>query len=184
MRKRAPKFLAVMVGVTASGFTRLAVSNNFAQLGQARVACANHACPVSDVDARHKARHDDAARLRLSGRVQAPGQQALLGVQPVFRLVEHHRLRPVHHLVGDLLAAMGRQAMHEQRVGLGLRHQAGIDLVALEHVVARLGVAVAHRHPGVGDHAVGILDRGFRVLADFDGGARLFHPVHQPFLRA
>src|SRR5216683_1188106 len=25
-------------------------------------------------------------------RVQAPGEQALLGVQPVFRLVEHHRL--------------------------------------------------------------------------------------------
>ena len=116
--------------------------------------------------------------------VQAPGQQALLGVQPVFRLVEHHRLRPVHHLVGDFLAAMRRQAMHEQRVGLGLGHQPGIDLIALEHVVPRLGVAVAHRHPGVGDDAVGILDRLFRVLADLDRGARRLHPVHQPFLGA
>jgi hypothetical protein len=28
-------------------------------------------------------------------------------------------LRAVDHLVGDLLAAMRRQAVHEQRVGLG-----------------------------------------------------------------
>ena len=56
--------------------------------------------------------------------VQAPGQDALLGMQAVLRLVEHHRLRPVDHLVGDLLAAMRRQAMHEHRVRLGLRHQA------------------------------------------------------------
>ena len=49
-------------------------------------------------------------------RSQAPGQDALLGVQPVLGLVEDHRLRPVHHLVGHLLAAMGRQAMHEERL--------------------------------------------------------------------
>ena len=45
--------------------------------------------------------------------VQAPGEHALLRVQAVFRLVEHHRLRPVDHLVGDLLAAVRRQAVHE-----------------------------------------------------------------------
>ena len=75
--------------------------------------------------------------------VQAPGEQTLLGMQAIFRLVEHHRLRSVDHLVGNLLAAMRRQAVHEQCVRLGLRHQAGIDLVALEHVVAVLAVAVA-----------------------------------------
>src|SRR5579859_7724204 len=37
-----------------------------------------------------------------SRRVQAPGQNALLGVQAVLGLVEHHRLRAIHHLVGHL----------------------------------------------------------------------------------
>ena len=31
----------------------------------------------------------------------------------VIARLEHHRLRPVDHIVGDLLAAMGRQAVHE-----------------------------------------------------------------------
>src|SRR5436309_823733 len=66
---------------------------------------------------------------------QAPGEDALLRVQPVFRLVEHHRLRPVHDLTGDLLAAVRRQAMHEQCIRLGFRHQPDIDLVALEQIV-------------------------------------------------
>src|SRR6186713_2137065 len=46
---------------------------------------------------------------------EAPGEDALLGVQPVLGLVEHDRARAVHDLVGDLLAAMRRQAMHEDR---------------------------------------------------------------------
>ena len=40
-------------------------------------------------------------------------------MQAVFRLVEHHGLRPVDHLVGDLLAAMRGQAVHEDGVGGG-----------------------------------------------------------------
>src|SRR6202008_4164060 len=67
--------------------------------------------------------------------VKAPGQNALLRVQAIFGLIEHHRLRPVDHLVGDLLAAMGGQAMHEDRVGLGLSREPRIDLIALEPVV-------------------------------------------------
>src|SRR6267378_2361443 len=47
----------------------------------------------------------------LSHRVEAPRQNALLRVQAIFGLVEHHRLRTIDHLVGDLLAAMGGQAM-------------------------------------------------------------------------
>src|SRR5947209_16375284 len=50
---------------------------------------------------------------------EAPGQYALLGMQPVFRLVEYHRLRAVDHVVRDLLAAVRRQAVHEDRVRLG-----------------------------------------------------------------
>ena len=50
---------------------------------------------------------------------QQPDHDRLLHVQPVLRLVEHHRLRPVDDLVGDLLAAVGGQAVHEEGVRLG-----------------------------------------------------------------
>src|SRR5215510_6138172 len=50
---------------------------------------------------------------------EAPGQDALLGMQPVLRLVEYHRLRAIDHVVRDLLAAVGGQAVHEDRVRLG-----------------------------------------------------------------
>src|SRR5438046_2739118 len=70
--------------------------------------------------------------------VETPGQDALVRVQAVLGLVEHDRLRPVDHLVGDLLAAVRRQAMHEHGAGVRQRHEPRIDLVALEHVVAAL----------------------------------------------
>src|SRR5262245_29752950 len=71
------------------------------------------------------------ARPPLAG-VQAPGEDALLRVQTVLGLVEHDRLRTVDDLVGDLVAAMGGQAVHEQCIRLGQRHQPGVDLIALE----------------------------------------------------
>ena len=60
---------------------------------------------------------------------EAPGEDALLRVQAVLGLVEDHRLRTVDDLGGHLLAAMRGQAVHEDRVGLGLRHQARVDLI-------------------------------------------------------
>ena len=42
--------------------------------------------------------------------------QRLLGREPVRGLLEDDRARPVDHLRGDLLAAVGWQAVHEQRV--------------------------------------------------------------------
>ena len=103
--------------------------------------------------------------------VQAPGQEALLGMQPILGFIEDNRLRTVDDLIGHLLAAVCGQAMHEQRIRSGLGHQAGIDLVPLEDVVPKLAVAIAHRHPCIGNHAVRILDRGIRIIADQDGGA-------------
>src|SRR5580704_17812481 len=103
--------------------------------------------------------------------LQAPRQNPLLRVQPVLGLVEHHRLRAVDHLVGDLFAAMGRQAVHEDGAGLGACHQPRIDLIALEQVMAPRAVAVAHGDPGTGDDAVGALDGFLRVGADVDLGA-------------
>src|SRR5215218_6814092 len=74
---------------------------------------------------------------------EAPGEDALLGVQPVLGLVEHDRARAVHDLVGDLLAAMRRQAMHEDRLLAGGAHQPGVDLVGLEQIVTAALVLVA-----------------------------------------
>ena len=104
--------------------------------------------------------------------MQTPGKQTLLGVQPVLGFIENHRLRSIDDLVGNFLSAVRGQAMHEQRIGLGLGHQAGIDLVALENVVTVLAVTVAHRHPGIGNHAVGIFDGSVGIVADHDRGAR------------
>src|ERR1700726_1206697 len=71
----------------------------------------------------------------LAGSLQAPRQNPLLCVEPVLGLVEHHRLRAVDHVVGDLFAAMSRQAVHEEGVGLGARNKPGITLVRLGQFV-------------------------------------------------
>src|SRR6266446_2756520 len=48
---------------------------------------------------------------------EAPGENALLGVQAVFRLVPHHRLRSVDDRRADLLAALRGETVHEDGVG-------------------------------------------------------------------
>jgi hypothetical protein len=53
----------------------------------------------------------------------APGEDGFLGVDAVFRLVPDQALRAVDDLVGDLLAAVRRQAVQEDRVLGRLAHQ-------------------------------------------------------------
>src|SRR5258708_13141675 len=86
----------------------------------------------------------------LRHRLKAPRQNALLRVQAIFGLVEHHRLRTVDHLVGDFVTAMSGKAMHEQRVGFRQRHQLGVDLIRLQQIVAGLPRPFPPREPGVG----------------------------------
>ena len=57
-------------------------------------------------------------------------------MQAVFGFVEHDRLRAVEDFVGHLLAAMGRKAVHENRIRRGVAHQLGINLERLEYIVA------------------------------------------------
>jgi hypothetical protein len=56
----------------------------------------------------------------------------LLGVHAVVRLREEHRMRPVGHFIGDFLAAVGGQAVHDDGVRIGFSHQPGVDLVGRE----------------------------------------------------
>src|SRR2546428_1559759 len=95
-----------------------------------------------------------------SGIVEGASQQledhGLLRVQPVLRLVEHDRAGAVQHAVGDLLAAMGRQAVHDQGRGLGEAQQPIAQLVARERLAALLALGLLpHAHPHVGVEHVG-----------------------------
>ena len=103
-------------------------------------------------------------------------------MQAVFGLIENHRMRTIHDLVGDFLAAMRRQAVHKNGVGLGARHQPAVDLITLEQIVAASAVAVAHGYPSVGDDAVSAFYRLFRVGAERDRDAGGLDPIEQRFL--
>ena len=54
-----------------------------------------------------------------SGSAHQRGNQCLLNVQPVLGFVPHARLRSVDHVRGDFFAAVRRQAMQEDRAGVG-----------------------------------------------------------------
>ena len=55
--------------------------------------------------------------------LQQPGQDRLLGVPTVLGLVPDGALRAVDHLGGDLLAAVGGQAVQHDRVRVGVAEQ-------------------------------------------------------------
>src|SRR5215471_2912298 len=82
-----------------------------------------------------------------SGSLQQPGQQRLLRVQPVLRLIPDDTGRAVDHLGGDLLAAMRGQAVQHDRAGRAEGQQLGAELEGSERGLAGLRVAGAHRNP-------------------------------------
>jgi hypothetical protein len=58
----------------------------------------------------------------LPRRPHHPSQHALLRVQPVLRLIEHHRLGPIDHLRRHFLPAMRGQAVHEDGIRRSQSH--------------------------------------------------------------
>src|SRR5581483_2886348 len=91
-------------------------------------------------------------------------QNGFLRVQTVFRLVENDRNRGFQHGPGHFIAAMRRQAMHEQRAGLGARHEAVVHLEGSEYLAARFAfLFLAHTGPHVGVYGIGSGDSGFGI---------------------
>ena len=85
-------------------------------------------------------------------------QERLRGVHAVLGLVEDDGLRPVDDVGGDLLAAVGGQAVHEHGVGEASAITAALTWYGCEGLGAGrlLVVAVAHREPDVGVDGVGV----------------------------
>ena len=99
-------------------------------------------------------------------------EQGLLHVQAVLGLFEDPALRPVHDRRCDLLAAVGGQAVHRDRVGTGRRHQRVVDPVGRERIASLLGLRLlAHRRPGVGVDDGRPVDELERVLAEDEPAA-------------
>ena len=85
-------------------------------------------------------------------------------MQPVLRLVPHHRLGPIDNRVGDLLAAVGRKAVQEERIRGGPRHQGVVDLEGGEEgAAALLLLLLTHAGPDVRGNQVGALGRLQRI---------------------
>src|SRR5690242_4074166 len=87
-----------------------------------------------------------------SGIVRGASQQVqddgLLGVQAVFRLVEHDRARTVEHGVGDLLTAVGGQAVHDYGTRLGEPDNCLVQLISAERLLpSHLFGFLPHRGP-------------------------------------
>src|SRR5208283_2170599 len=116
-------------------------------------------------------------------RSETPGKDALLRMQSVFGLIENDGLRTVDHIVGHFLAAMGRQAMHEDRVLVRTSHEFRIDLVGGEQLVAESLVNIAHRDPAIRDDRVGSLYRLIGIADELQTGARTARPIEKSGLQ-
>ena len=110
--------------------------------------------------------------------LQQPHQQCLLGVQPVLGLVPHRAVRPVDHLVGDLVPAVGGKAVQHNGFGVRAVDESRVDLERPErpHPVQAV-VLLTHRRPGVGDQHVGAVGGRLRVGGHGDRRAGLGGPL-------
>src|SRR5215208_7990579 len=97
----------------------------------------------------------------------------LLGVQPVFGLIEDAALRTVYNPGCYLFATVGGETMQEDGVRCGEAHQLLVYLIGGEFLLALLGLGLlAHAGPhiGVDDPRAG--DSFLRVFGEGRGDAR------------
>src|SRR3990170_850120 len=95
-----------------------------------------------------------------------PFEDGHLDVETVLRLVEDGGSRPLDHLVRDLLAPVGGEAMHHDRPAIRLPQQRRVDAIPLEGgaPLPALGL-LPHAGPDVGVEHVRV-PRRFRRSAD------------------
>src|SRR5687768_17532351 len=80
-----------------------------------------------------------------------PAQDAFLGVEAVFRLVEDGGGMGFERGFVDLFSAVSWQAVHDEGVGLREGDECLVDLIGLEALEALLGLRLlSHRDPDVG----------------------------------
>mmetsp|Transcript_4411 Transcript_4411/g.13916 ORF Transcript_4411/g.13916 Transcript_4411/m.13916 type:complete len:351 (+) Transcript_4411:67-1119(+) len=109
-----------------------------------------------------------AAAGRSEAAVDEFDEEGFLGVESIFRLIKHNRLRPVDDLRSLLLAAHGGQAVHEHRRLVGELHETRGDLERHQSGEP-LGLCVAGdavRHPRVAVDRVDARDGLFSRAAD------------------
>src|SRR5690554_1505614 len=101
-------------------------------------------------------------------------------MQAVLRLVPDDTLAAVDHVGRDLVAAIGREAVHEDRIVLREGHELRIDSVASEEFDALgLLLLLAHGHPGVGHDDIRPRDGLLGVIEALDRTARRCRDRHR-----
>src|SRR5712691_12878234 len=84
----------------------------------------------------------------IDGRAEQVEDDGLLSVQAVLGLIEHDAGLAVEHGVGDLLAPVRGQAVHDQRPRPGEPHHRVVDLIALEGLQPLLALTLLpHARP-------------------------------------
>src|SRR5882724_2498819 len=61
-------------------------------------------------------------------------RDCFLHVHAIFRLIQNDRLRAIENFRRDFVAAMRREAMHENSAALGKRHELPVHLIWLEYL--------------------------------------------------
>ena len=80
-------------------------------------------------------------------------------MQAVLGLIEHNRAMRFHYLVRHFLAALGRQTVHEDGVGMRFCEQRVIDLERGERRGPRFSFALlTHAGPHIGIDRIGAVE--------------------------
>src|SRR6478672_1103833 len=101
-------------------------------------------------------------------------EQGLLRVQAVLGLVPDRRARPVEHVLGDLLAVVGGEAVEDDRVVVREPDALRVDAEPVQVAQPPLALLLlAHARRDVGVEDVGAGCRLARIVSQFDLAAGL-----------